>query len=68
MRRLAGVYENGFEVSSGPVQRVFFFKLGSIAWVLEMKVRRSHKGPAKCMQNLCVHRYVILRLWPFQIF
>lgn len=44
MRRLAGVYENGFEMSFSPMQRVFFFKLGSMAWVLEMNVRRSNKG------------------------
>lgn len=53
MRRLAGVYENGFEMSFRPMQRVFFFKLGSMAWVLEMNVRRSNKG-LKSVYKTCV--------------
>lgn len=68
MRRLTGVYGNGFEVSFVPMQRVFFFKLGFMAWGVRMKVGRSHKAPQKCMQNLCMHRYVILRLCPFHMF
>lgn len=53
MRRLAGVYENGFEMSFRPMQRVFFFKLRSMAWVLEMNVRRSNKG-LKSVYKTCV--------------
>lgn len=68
MRRLAGIYGNGFEVSFGPRQRVLFFRPGSMAWVLGMWAEGSHKAPEKRMQNLCMHRCVILRLWPLQIF
>lgn len=71
MRRLAGVYENGFEVSIRPMQRVSFLKLGSPelgSMGSGDERKEKQQGPEKCIQNLCVHRYAILRLWPLQIF
>lgn len=46
MRKLPGVSGNGFAVLRfGPLQRIFFLKLGSMAWVLGIGARRKQQSP-----------------------